>query len=487
MRWSHDGGLWPELAHHGRGRGSGGVTTTQQLATFALGTRWEDIPDRVRAKASLMILDGIGLGLAAAREDFALKAMKALPELGSGDYTVIGFEQTLPIASAPLINGMLIHAFDFDDTHHPLVIHNEGVLLPPTIAAAERQNASGREFLAAAAIGFEIALRVARGTKAGAIHGRGFHPTATCGVFGGAAAASRLMGLTEEQLTNAFGLAGSQGSGNMEWQSDGSWSKRFQPGWSGHGAIVGTLLAAQGFTAPATALEGPRGFWATHVGEDAFDESWALDGLGSDWELDRTEFKPYPCAGALQATVRACIELRNQHHLQPEDIEDVECRVRMGDRPAGQGQERVFANQRPEGDYGAHFSTPFIAAVALTKGRLALSDFEGEAFHDPLVTALAAKIRRTDDPNHGRPKYASGHVLVRTKDGRLLEHRQHIHPGHVEFPVMPEEVMEKYTYNAQRLVSAEKAKALADHIMSLEQLGSIKDLTRQLQVEEAGA
>src|SRR6185437_12038463 len=164
-------------------------TATQELAKFALGTRWEDIPERVRSKATLMILDGIGLGLAAAREDFALKAMKALPELGAGDYTVIGFEQTLPVASAPLINGMLIHAFDFDDTHHPLVIHNEGVVLPPTLAAAERQNVSGSDFAAAVTVGFETALRVARGTRAGSIHSRGFHPTATCGVFGGVAAA----------------------------------------------------------------------------------------------------------------------------------------------------------------------------------------------------------------------------------------------------------------------------------------------------------
>jgi 2-methylcitrate dehydratase PrpD len=162
----------------------------------------------------------------------------------------------------------------------------------------------------------------------------------------------------------------------------------------------------------------------------------------------------------------------------------VECRVRMGDRPAGHGQERVFANQRPEGDYGAHFSTPFIAAVALAKGRLTLADFEGEAFRDPVITALAARTRRTDDPNNGRPKYASGHVFVRTRDGRLLEHRQHVHPGHVEFPITAQEVHEKYTYNAVRLVSPEKARTLADQIMALDSVARIKDLTHQLRIAQ---
>jgi 2-methylcitrate dehydratase PrpD len=456
------------------------ATVSETLADFVQHTQFEALPERVRAKAALLILDAIGLALAAAREDFAERALKALPEFGAGgDYTVIGHEQTLPVVNAPLINGMLIHAFDFDDTHHPLVIHNTSVVVPAALALAERQNASGRDFLTACALGFETSLRVARGTKTHALHARGFHPTAVCGVFGGSAAAGRLLGLTPEQQANAFGLAGAQGSGNMEWQSDGSWSKRFQPGWASHGAVAGALLARQGFTAPVTQLEGPRGFWATHVGEGGFDPQWALDGLGEDWELDRVEFKPYPCAGALQATIRACIEIRNRHNLKPDDIEDVECRIRMGDSPAGEGQERVFGVQ-PSGDYGAHFSVPFLAAVALVKGRLALDDFEGEAFHDPMVTAVAGKVRRTDDPNTGRPKYASGHVFVRTKDGQLLEHRQHVHPGHVEFPVTPEEVREKYTYNARRLLSDDKVEALAQRILAIDQLSDIHQLSQEL-------
>jgi 2-methylcitrate dehydratase PrpD len=458
-------------------------TCTESLASFVQSTRFEDLPERVTTKTRLMLLDAIGLALGAAREDFADRVMRTLPEFGSGGAsTVLGFEQTLPIVNAPLINGMLIHAFDFDDTHHPLVIHNESVVVPAALAMAERQDASGRAFLTACALGFETSLRVARATRSGSLHARGFHPTAVCGVFGDSAAAGHLLGLTQAQQVCAFGLAGAQGSGNMEWQSDGTWSKRFQPGWAAHGSVVGALLAIQGFTAPATALEGPRGFWATHVGEGNFDSAQAVSGLGQDWELDRVEFKPYPCAGALQATVRACIDLRNRYQLTPDDIEDVECRVRMGETAAGAGQERVFAQQQPQGDYGAHFSVPFIAAVALARGRLALADFEGDAFHDAVVTGLAARIRRTDDPNHGRPRYASGHVFVKTRDGRLLEQRQHIHPGHVENPVTPEEVVEKYTYNAGRLLPEAKVRALAGQIMAIENLASIRKLTRELRV-----
>jgi 2-methylcitrate dehydratase PrpD len=421
------------------------------------------------------------LALAAAREDFVGKTLAAVRALGrADDATVIGTREKFPVTSAPLLNGMLIHAFDFDDTHHPLVIHNTSVVIPAALAASERQGLSGRDFLTACAIGFEVSLRVARGARVHMIHGRGYHPTAICGVFGAAAAAGRLLGLTQEQLTNAFGLAGSQGSGNMEWQSDGSWSKRFQPGWSAHGGVVGVLLAREGFTAPKTALEGSKGFYATHVGAENFNVQSALDGIGADWEVDRIEFKPYPCAGALQATVRACVNLHNRFHFGPDDIEEVECRVRMGDRAAESGAEQVFSQQAPVGDYGAHFSTPFIAAVALLKGRLALADFDGDALRDPAVLKLSAKITRTDDPNHGRPKYASGHVFIKTKDGKLYEERQHIHPGHVENPVTAAEVQEKYRYNALRTVSPEKAEAQLHKVMAIEQLKDIRELTEPL-------
>ena len=457
------------------------ATCTEVLAEFALQQKSASLPRSVLEKAKLLILDGIGLALAAAREDFAQKTMKAMRAFGQGsEATVVGFKDKLPVTSAPLLNGMLIHAFDFDDTHHPLVIHNTSVVMPAALATSEWLGLSGEDFITACAVGFEVSLRVARGPRVHTMHGRGYHPTAVCGVFGGAAAAGRLMGLSHDQMVYALGLAGSQGSGNMEWQSDGSWSKRFQPGWSSHGAVVGALLAREGYTAPRTALEGPRGFYATHVGDENFDVKSAIDGIGNNWELDRVEFKPYPCAGALQATVRACVNLHNRYHFKADDIVDVECRLRMGDSPVQQGRERVFSLQTPEGEYGAHFSTPYIAAVALLKGRLALADFDGDALKDPDVLKLSSRIRREDDPNSGRPKYASGHVFIKTNDGKVYEERQHIHPGHVENPVSAADVEQKYRYNALRLVSQEKAEALMRQVMSIEQLSNMRELTQEL-------
>jgi 2-methylcitrate dehydratase PrpD len=454
------------------------ASVSEILADFALHTDAKELPTRVLEKTKLLILDGVGLMLAAAKEDFVQGVLRAVRPIDAGGVcTVVGLNEQLSLVNAPLVNGMMIHAFDFDDTHHPLVIHNESVVLPVAMAVGEQVSVNGLDFIAACAVGFETSLRVARGTATNAVHHRGFHPTSVCGVFGGAATAGRLLGLSEEYLVHAFGLAGAQGSGNMEWQSDGSWSKRFQPGWAAHASVMGTLIAREGFTAPITAIEGPRGFWATHVGEENFQASNATDGIGDDWELDRTEFKPYPCGGVLQAMVRACIEIHRTEGFLPEEIADVECRVRWNQH----GVERVNS-ATPSGDYGAHFSIPFIAGNALYRGRLALVDFEGENLSDPRVADVSTMVRVVDDPLSGRPKYASGEVEVKMKDGRVFNNRQHIHPGHVENPVTAAEVLEKFKLNASRLVSDVKADEIAELILHLEDVNEIGDLTAHLQI-----
>ena len=211
-------------------------------------------------KAKLLILDGVGLALAAAREDFAQKTMKAMRAFGQGsDATVVGFKDKLPVTSAPLLNGMLIHAFDFDDTHHPLVIHNTSVVMPAALATSEWLGLSGKDFITACAVGFEVSLRVARGPRVHAMHGRGYHPTAVCGVFGGAAAAGRLLGLSHDQLVYALGPRRQSGFGKhgvaVGRQLVETFSARLGVPWRSRGRAFG----ARGFHSPAHCPGGAEG------------------------------------------------------------------------------------------------------------------------------------------------------------------------------------------------------------------------------------
>ena len=405
------------------------ATCTEALAGFALGEKFENLPPSVVEKSKLLILDGVGLALAAAREDFALKTIRALRLLGQGtDATVIGAEEKVPVSSAPLLNGMLIHAFDFDDTHHPLVIHNTSVVMPAALAVSEWLGLSGKDFITACAVGFEVSLRVARGTRVHAIHGRGYHPTAICGVFGGAAAAGRLLGLNISNSPMRLAWQGVKVRATWSGNPTAVGPNAFSP--VGHPMAQSSALCwrAKVLPRPPTALEGSKGFYATHVGEGNFSVQSALDGIGQDWELNRVEFKPYPCAGALQATVRACVNLHNRFILMPTIslTSNAACAWAIDRRE--QGGEQVFSQHSPQGDYGAHFSTPFIAAVALLKGRLALADFDGDALKDPAVLKLSAKSRREDDPNQ-RPAEIRLRPRLREDQRRQSLRRTPAHPS----------------------------------------------------------
>jgi len=254
----------------------------EQLAQFAGAMSSERIPAAVTARAKHLILDAVGIALASTTCDFAHRAMTAIAGLaGSGDAAVIGMPARLPLRDAALINGILVHGLDFDDTHSGGVIHATASVLPTVLAVATRQRASGREMLAAYVLGVEAAARLGAVAK-GAFHQVGFHPTGLIGAFACTLAAGRLMGLGEKQLVMAQGLTLSAGSGSLEFLEDGAWNKRFHPGWAAVAGITAAALAQQGFVGAKRAYEGRFGLFASHL-QSHFDPAnlvLATAGLG---------------------------------------------------------------------------------------------------------------------------------------------------------------------------------------------------------------
>ena len=229
---------------------------SEELAQFAGGFSTDRIPAAVSARAKHLILDAVGIALASTTYDFAHRAMTAISGLaGSGDCAVIGMPARLPLRDAALLNGILIHGLDFDDTHSGGVIHATASVLPTVLAVGARQRASGQEMLAAYVLGVEVAARLGAVAK-GAFHQVGFHPTGLIGAFACTLAAGRLMGLGEKQLVMAQGLTLSAGSGSLEFLEDGAWNKRFHPGWAAVAGITAAALAQQGFVGAKRAYEG---------------------------------------------------------------------------------------------------------------------------------------------------------------------------------------------------------------------------------------
>ena len=228
-------------------------TISQTLAQFATGLAWEQIPAPVQERAKLLLIDAVGVAFASTQFDFAQRALAALKHLGAGDSPVIGMAETLSLRDAAMLNGMLIHGLDYDDTYLPGSVHLTASCVPTVLAVAAASGASGEELLVALTLGLETAARLGSAGRGGFLRA-GFHATSVCGTFGATMAAGRLMKLDAAQFTLAQGAALSMASGTMQPMQDGSWTKRMHPGWAAVSGITAATLAREGYIGPARAV-----------------------------------------------------------------------------------------------------------------------------------------------------------------------------------------------------------------------------------------
>ena len=226
---------------------------SQQVAKIGAGLKFEDLPDRVVQNSKMYIMDLLGNIIASRHVDSSLTCLQAARELGDGEptSTAIGCHYKTSPQMAAMINGTFGHAFDMDDDHRYGTQHSSVVVFPAILALAEKYGKSGKEVLTAFAYGSEITIRLGEAFE-GQTYYQGFHPTGTCGVFGATGGAAKLLGLNEEQITYALGLAGSQAAGLLEWKAQGTWSKRYQAGHPAMCGVISAIMAKNGYTAPTT-------------------------------------------------------------------------------------------------------------------------------------------------------------------------------------------------------------------------------------------
>lgn len=431
-----------------------------ELAAWAAGLTFDDIPADVVGEAKLRLLDALGTGLAARARDQLPGVRATARELGGpAEATVIGGgDERLGAGPAALANGALIHALDFDDTHEVTLVHSSAVVAPSALAVAEANDAGGAELLAAAVAGYEISSRVGLAAP-GRLHVRGFHPTAVCGVFAAAAAAAKLRGLDEGGIANALGIAGSQAGGLMEYLADGSQTKPLHAGWAAFAGIVAAALAAHGGSGPASVLEGRFGLLASHVGE--FEAAALTAGLGSRWETTRIAIKPYPVCHAAHTALDAVAELAPD----PDAVESIAALV-AGEVAVGLVLEPAAAKARPRTTYDAKFSLPYCIGALLTRGELGLDAFTEEAIVDPRPLAIAAKVTYEvasfEDGNE-----LSGGVRVRAA-GREREATVLRPRGGPAAPLTAAEVEAKFRGNAIPALGEDGAERVIDLVSALE-------------------
>ena len=446
------------------------------LSRFAHGLRAEDVPDAVVRRAKLLILDAIGIAFSSSTREFARIALAGVSRFGDGNCVAIGLDRSLSVRDAVLINGILVHGLDYDDTYLPGGVHMTASNVPCALGVASETRASGREFLAACIVGLETAARVGLGGK-GLFQTAGFHPTSICGTMSSSLVAGRLMGLDQIALCRAQGIALSMASGSMQPVQDGTWTKRMHPGWAAAAGITAASLAEGGFTGPAAAYEGRFGIYKLFLGPlvAGADPSLVTQELGETWEFIKTSIKLYPACHQSHAFINAAIKIVTDNELCVDDIQSVTTLVAETTRDLV--CEPADAKSRPDSSYLAQFSLPYAMAASLTRRQFGLAEIEEPSYTDPRLIALAQKVHYQIDPRAGYPKTRTGEVVVAMRNGTLFRERNEIRP---EEPASETSIVAKFMANCGTAISLSRATEVHERILSIENEADVNTLCRLL-------
>jgi len=450
-------------------------SATQRIAAFAADLGFEDLPAAVVERARLLVLDAAGIMVRARHESESTPSLIAAAErlgFGGGDCTVIGDSRRYTPSAAALINGTLAHSLDFDDTHAEASLHASAPIVSAAMAAAEMSGASGRDFITAVVAGYEVQIRLSLALDPSAHYDRGFHPTATCGVFGATIAAGRLLGLDAAGIESALGIALSQAAGSLQFLADGAWTKRSHVGQAAQNGLMAATLAAEGFKGPKEAIEGKRGFLRAYA-PDA-DAAKATAGLGAAWETLRLAVKPYPSCRYTHAAMDALATLKQEHDIRAEDIEAVEIGLpETGWKIVGEPEDD---KRNPQSVVDGQFSMPFCAAVVLREGTLSW-DHYATHLTDPDTRALGQLVSTIVDPQAqaAYPANMAGVARV-TSRGETFEAFVEVPKGEPGNFLDESEFLEKFNTLCGPYMSKDAMDRFARGLLTLDQANSVSSV-----------
>jgi 2-methylcitrate dehydratase PrpD len=412
---------------------------TRELARFVVESRWSSIPGAINHEARRALLNWAGCALGGCRDETVDTALAALSEFaGRPQATVLGRSERTDILNAAALNALSSNILDFDDTHLRTVIHPTVPVAAALLALTERSPVNGVQFLHAFILGVEVECRI--GNAISPEHfSAGWHITATCGIFGAAAACAKLLGLDARKTAWALGLAASQAAGTTG--AHGTMTKSWNMANAARNGLMAALLAEKGFTSTEQALEGERGFTRVFAQRRDLDE--IVRGLGETWELAQNTYKPYPCGIVGHPVIDACLEVRKEARdkacAAPDGLESVELRVHPLVR-------LMMGNAAPRTGLEAKLSVQHCAAAALIRGQVGVREFTDTCVNDPAVVALRGRVMLVEDL--AMPKEAAG-VAVRASGGATFEKYVPHATGSLERPMSDEALERKFRSLAQ--------------------------------------
>jgi 2-methylcitrate dehydratase PrpD len=437
---------------------------TLRLARFLVESRWGEVPQAVRHEAKRALLNFLGCALGGCRDEAIERALAAFsPFSGPPQATLIGRGERLDVLHAALVNAMSANILDFDDTHLRTVIHPSAPVAAALFSLAELWPASGERLLHAFVLGVEAECRIGNAVSPGHYE-RGWHISGTCGVFGAAAAAGKLLGLDAQRMAWALGLAATQSAGLVEML--GSMAKSFHLGAAARNGLAAALLAEKRFTASEHGIEAPQGF--AHVLGQKPGLSAITDRLGETWELSQNAYKPYPCGVVLHPVIDGCIELCKRHAIAARDIE----RIALTVNPLAIARAD---RKSPRGSLEAKLSLQHGAAVALIHGAAGVKEFTDACVGEPVVAALRGRVELAGDPSMAKE---AARVALHMKSGRALEADVPQALGSLQRPMSDSDLEAKFRNLAEAGAPGREARSTIDRVWSLDALADAASLLR---------
>jgi len=433
-----------------------------QLAQFAVGARWDDLPADVAHQAKRSVMNLFAVALTGCRTETFEALLQTLAQFsGRKQATLIGRRERVDALSAAFLNAAGANVLDFCDTHVPTGIHPTAPLVPPLLALAELGPVNGRDFLLALVLGQELACRIGLAMSPSHYNERGWHIMATCGVFGAAAGGGKLLGLNATQMVWALGMAATQSAGLCECL--GTPAKSVGVGNAARNGLLAALLAAKNFAGPAEPLNGSQGYY--HALAETPKLSLLTEGLGQTWEILKTSYKPYPCGFVLHAALDCVLDWRREHP------DAVVTNVAVTGNPL-----LGIRTDRPKISTSAQsqVSVQHALAAALVTGKAGVEQFSEACVNDPRVVALRDKVQVLRDASFTTVASA---VDITTADGKVYKLLQKTARGSDDNPMTDRDLEQKLRDAASGWNPGYDVGPLIDAIWHLDKSGDIAKLT----------
>jgi 2-methylcitrate dehydratase PrpD len=440
------------------------MSETKALASWLVQSRLEDIPDDVRREALRAILNYVGCALGGSHDQAVNIAMHTFaPFFGPATANILGRIERVDALHASLINGISSHVYDYDDTTPKNYIHPSSPVASALFAYASANKVTGRDFVHAFILGFEAESRIGNSVYP-AHYDVGWHITGTAGVFGAAVAIGKLIGLFEQQMIWAIGLAATQAAGLREMF--GSMAKSLHPGRAAQNGYASALLAQAGFTSGEHGLEGPRGFAAVQAAK--YDLSKITAGLGVDFDLRANTYKPFPCGIVNHPAIDGAIRIHHEHKVSPGSIRAVRLRV------APLVLDLCNQQNITRGLQGK-FSVYHGAAVGLVRGKAGIREYTDEAVNDPAIKRVRERATAigdtslTEDQANIEVELITGETLSRFVEKSL---------GNVHRPMTNQQLEEKFRDQAVLSLPADQLERAIDLCWRIHELTDVNELIR---------